>query len=265
MTDKTDAMEGPRGPRRPGRRRTRFWVILGCVSAVLFTIFVSLGIWQVERRAWKLELIAAVEERATAVPVNAPGPNQWASLSFEADEYRHVAVTGEFVKGSDALVQATTDYGFGYWLMTPLETGRGFTVFVNRGFVPSRDLAGSIEPPAGDVTLAGLLRMSQPGGAFLRSNDPVSGRWYSRDIAAIAETEGISGPVAPYFIDVEGMAETVPSGSNPSYPVGGLTVTQFRNSHLSYALTWFALAGLTLLGTAIVVKRFGAWTNRRDS
>ena len=50
---------------------------------------------------------------------------------------------------------------------------------------------------------------------------------------AIAIVEGL-GPVASYFIDAD-------KGADP-LPVGGLTVATFRNAHLSYALTWFALA-----------------------
>ena len=44
--------------------------------------------------------------------------------------------------------------------------------------------------------------------------------------------------MAPFFID----ADATPSPGG--LPVGGLTVVHFPNSHLTYALTWFALAGL---------------------
>ena len=76
------------------------------------------------------------------------------------------------------------------------------------------------------MRVTGLVRSTEPGGAFLRSNDPVADRWYSRDVAAIAEAKRLS-PVAPYFIDAD--ATPNPGG----YPVGGLTIVAFRNSHLS--------------------------------
>jgi surfeit locus 1 family protein len=98
------------------------------------------------------------------------------------------------------------------------------------------------------VTVTGLLRASEPGGGFLRANDPADGRWYSRDVAAIAEAEGV-GPVAPYFID---------AGATPNprgLPVGGLTVVSFRNTHLAYALTWFALAALVVVLTIRATRR----------
>ena len=69
-----------------------------------------------------------------------------------------------------------------------------------------------------------------------------------RDVAAIMA--GHDGPVAPFFVDAD--ATPNPGG----LPVGGLTVVAFRNSHLTYALTWFALAAGTL-GAAFLVWRHG--------
>lgn len=200
--------------------------------------FAALGVWQIERRAWKLRLIAAVDARAHAAPVAAPGP------PWQGDAYRRVRVTGRFDHGEETLVQAVTERGPGFWLLTPLRTPAGWTVLINRGFVPG---AGARPGrPGGVVTLTGLLRITEPGGGFLRANDPAANRWFSRDVAAIARARGLTG-VAPYFID----ADAAPGVSG--YPVGGLTVIAFRNTHLIYALTWFALAGLSLYGVRRVL------------
>ena len=42
----------------------------------------------------------------------------------------------------ETLVQAVTEHGAGFWVLTPLRTGQGI-IFVNRGFVPTdrRDAA----------------------------------------------------------------------------------------------------------------------------
>ena len=93
-----------------------------------------------------------------------------------------------------------------------------------------RDPASWRPRSPGPVTVTGLLRMSEPGGAFLRANDPASDRWFSRDVAAIAASRGLD-KVAPYFID----AERAPGESG--LPVAGLTVIAFSNNHLVYALT----------------------------
>ncbi|TPE48938.1 SURF1 family protein [Amaricoccus solimangrovi] len=220
--------------------------------ALAVTGFVALGVWQLERRAWKHALIARVDARVAAAPAAPPGPGDWAGVSAGRDGYAHVRLTGHFLHDREVTVQAVTELGAGYWVLTPLDAG-DFTVLVNRGFVPmdrrdpARRAAGQV---AGEVTVTGLLRITEPGGAFLRANNPAAGRWYSRDVAAIAATEGLEGPVAPYFIDAD--AAPNPGG----LPVGGLTVIRFRDSHLSYALTWFALAG-GLAGAVIWLRLRG--------
>ena len=210
---------------------------LGIVAAIVG--LVALGVWQLERRTWKLDLIARVDARLAAAPVAAPNPVDWPDVSRDRDEYTRVRASGRFLHRHEAAVQAVTELGPGYWILTPLET-REFTVLVNRGFVP-QDRRDPATRPAGqfpgEVTVAGLLRLSEPGGGFLRRNDPAADRWYSRDVAAIARARGLTD-VAPFFID----ADATPSPGG--LPVGGLTVVHFPNSHLTYALTWFALAGL---------------------
>lgn len=211
--------------------------------------FVGLGVWQVQRLAWKTDLIARVEARLQAEPQPAPGPAEWPGLDRDSDEYRRVTLSGRYLPGGDTLVQAVTDRGAGFWVMTPFQAEDGWRVLVNRGFVPAdrRDPA-DWPPPQGPATVQGLLRLSQPGGAFLRRNDPEAGRWYSRDTAAIAAAQDL-GPVAPWFMDAA-------AGPDPqALPVGGLTVVHFRNSHLGYALTWFALAMLWLVAVAAFLRQ----------
>lgn len=199
-------------------------------------VFTGLGIWQVERRAWKLELIARVEARIHAAPVDA--------FQARGEAYRRVRLTGTYLHGRDTFVQALTERGAGFWLLTPMRTARG-TVLVNRGFAPDRS---GREGPAREETITGLLRLSEPGGGFLRANDPAHDRWYSRDVAAIARARGL-GAVAPFFVD----ADATPHHGD--YPVGGLTVVKFNNNHLVYALTWFGLAGLSGFAAFLLLRR----------
>lgn len=208
---------------------------LGILGVVLLS---ALGIWQVERRTWKLALIERVEQRMHAAPTAPPPQSSWPAITAASDEYRRVTVRGTFLHADETLVQAVTTDGPGFWVLTPLQMADGTTVLVNRGFVPPdrRDAATRRDgEPQGAVSVTGLLRISEPKGGFLRSNDPAAGRWYSRDVAAIAATYGLS-QVAPFFIDAD--ATPNPGG----YPAGGLTIVRFPNDHLIYALTWFALA-----------------------
>jgi surfeit locus 1 family protein len=244
----------------PAHRSRIARTILAIVLFVLFSGFSALGIWQVERLSWKLDLIARVEARIHATPIAPPGRSQWVSVNAGDHEYLHVRATGTFDYGKDTLVQATTALGPGFWVMTPLALADGSTILVNRGFVPSdRKKPGDRRQGdvAGPVTVTGLLRITEPKGAFLRSNDPVTDRWFSRDVPAIATRQGIA-TAAPYFIDADAShnAGGLPVGGLPvgGLPVGGLTVVRFPNSHLVYAITWFAMALMTA-GAGLYVWR----------
>ncbi|HZZ30915.1 MAG TPA: SURF1 family protein [Phenylobacterium sp.] len=228
---------------RPRRNRAAAVV----AGMLLFSGFMGLGVWQLQRLAWKLDLIARVDARIHAAPAAPPGPETWAWISKKGDEYRRVRIGGVFDNDRETLVQAVTEAGPGFWVMTPLKTDRGYVVLVNRGFVPPEmrpQGSRGAGLPAGEVAVTGLLRMTEPNGGFLRANQPAAGRWYSRDVAEIGRARGLS-PVAPYFIDAD--ATPNPGG----WPRGGMTVVHFRNAHLAYALTWFGMAGITAL--------WGAW------
>lgn len=233
-----------RGAERSPRADWRLVVLL-CLAVAGLT---ALGIWQLERRAWKLDLIARVDARVHAPPVAAPGPADWPAISVAKDEYLHVRVSGHFLNNRETLVQALTKFGGGYWVLTPLKTDEGFILLVNRGFVPPGRRATTAHGfISAETTVSGLLRMTEPKGRFLRRNDPAHDRWYSRDVAAIAAVRGLSD-VAPYFVDAD--AQSDPQG----WPRGGLTVISFPNNHLIYALTWFSLA-LMLAGASIYNMR----------
>lgn len=205
--------------------------IVGGLIVATILLLIGLGVWQLQRRTWKLALIAQTERQLRATPVAAPPPSAPISLT---DAYKPVVATGRYRLGADTYVQAVTELGGGFWVLTPFDTDRGFTLLVNRGFVPA-DQRGKVAPSPSPQTVRGLLRLTEPSGGFLRSNDPTADRWYSRDVAAIAGAKQL-GPVTPYFIDA--------SAPTTGWPRGGLTVVRFHNSHLVYALTWFGLAAL---------------------
>lgn len=228
---------------------------------VLFVGFVALGVWQVQRLAWKTALIAQVDARVHAAPTPAPRPDQWPVVTRQDDQYRRVVLRGTYLHDEETLVQAVTDAGAGFWVMTPLVDARGFTVLVNRGFVPPGRKTPETRADgqaAGPQTVVGLVRITEPKGGFLRANDPQHDRWRSRDVAAIAARRGL-GDVAPYFVDAD--ATPNPGG----WPLGGLTVIRFPNSHLIYALTWFGMALLTLVGLALFRREWRRPADRGET
>jgi len=226
-----------------GKPRPKFRRIVVVLLAVIGISGLSaLGTWQLERRVWKLALIERVDQRVHAAPVAPPAPADWPEVTAADDEYLRVGVSGRFRNDQEILVRAATELGSGYWVMTPFHTDRGFTILVNRGFVPPDRLhpadraEGQID---GETEVTGLLRMTEPKGGFLRKNHPDQDLWYSRDVAAIAAAHKLTD-VAPYFIDADAITS--------EWPRGGLTVVAFPNNHLVYAITWFAMALLLAVG-----------------
>ncbi|RFB84887.1 hypothetical protein B5K11_32670 [Rhizobium leguminosarum bv. trifolii] len=238
-------------PDKSERRPYQAKRMIFCVClALLVAALAALGTWQVQRLAWKRDLIVRVDQRVHAAPAPAPAQADWGKVNAADDEYRRVTATGTLANDKETLVYASTVLGPGYWVMTPLTLADGAVILVNRGFVPidRRDPATRREGKlSGPVEITGLMRMTEPKGSLLQSNDLAADRWYSRDIAAIAEKRGI-GAVAPYFIDADATAN--PGG----LPVGGLTIIHFPNNHLVYALTWYGLAAMALALLAFILR-----------
>jgi len=244
---------------------TRALLIL--VGIALFAGFIALGTWQVQRRTWKLALIERVDQRVHSSPVAAPGPALWPQVDATGYEYLPVTAKGQWLQHKTVLTQAATELGAGFWVLTPLQQADGTQILVNRGFVlpgqrqqwlASGNSSNAAAPAAAPVTVQGLLRMSEPRGGFLRTNDPAQGRWYSRDVAAIAQAQGLS-QAAPYFIDMGLPDLRTGASALPAPPTdeprSGMTVIRFANSHAVYALTWYGLA-LMVVGAAWYVARY---------
>ncbi|OYQ41465.1 surfeit locus 1 family protein [Rhodoferax sp. TH121] len=236
---------------------------LAVLGLALLVGFSTLGVWQLQRRAWKLDLINRVTERIQAAPVAPPTAGQWPGLDVAKLEYLAVRLEGHWLSNKTVLTQASTVLGAGYWVLTPLQQTDGTQVLVNRGFVPASQRAEWLAPAEPDhkhLSVVGLLRKTEPDGGFLRSNDPSQQRWHSRDVAAIALAQQLP-QAAPFFVDAglpalleASSAELAPNPVGP-WPRPGLTVVRFSNSHLVYALTWFGLA-LMVVGAAVLVARY---------
>lgn len=225
------------------------------MTVILTGCLLALGTWQVNRLAWKRDLVARVEERAHASPVEAPAASEWPALTDPAQyEYRRVKITGTFRHQDEVQVYTVTDLGPGYWVLTPLERQDGTRVIINRGFVPTDKRAPETRPEgevAGTVEVIGLMRAPETGGLFLRTNDAQNDRWYSRNIAQITDAKKIEN-AAPFYIDADATAN--PGG----LPVGGKTMLTFPNNHLSYAITWYILAGMVVAAGWYVMRNLNA-------
>lgn len=236
-------------------RASLFWpAVFTCLAAA---ILVSLGVWQLQRLAWKKNLIAAIEARANAAPQPLPAIADWPNLRPGDYEYRHVTATGTFEHDKESLVfrasGGTAGKEPGYHVLTPLRLTSGGYVIVNRGFVPVDRKEQSSRPPGliqGEIEVTGLMRQPEARNLFTPADDPAAGQYFTRDPGLIARHFNLA-PAAPFSIDAGDTK--LPGG----WPKGGVTMRNLPNNHLSYALTWFCLA-LTL----ICVFAAFAWQRR---
>lgn len=227
-------------------------------AAICFAILVALGVWQLQRLAWKEALIAQIDARVHQPPEALPPQSQWAGLKPDDYEYRHVRARGSYLPGeilifrSSAPAAADRNAGPGYQVMAPFALDGGGAVLVNRGFAPlawkdKPDMRTT--PPAGEVEISGLMRGPEERNPFTPADDPAKGLFYTRDPAAMATALKLADP-APFALDLD--ADPAAKG----WPHGGATELNIPNNHLSYAWTWFGLAA-TLVGV------FGVWARGR--
>jgi surfeit locus 1 family protein len=213
---------------------------LTIACAVLFAILCGLGTWQLERLQWKLALIATVNSHMAAAPL---ALDTISAMKPDNAQYRRVTVTGRFDHAREAYV-FTTDQGAAvYHVLTPLRTDDGKVLMVDRGEVPKEKLAPATRAAGngdGETQVTGVWRVPDPPGAFTPPPDTEKRIWFARDLVAIAAADHLR-LAAPVVIEAD--ATPNPGG----WPRGGQTVVNFRNQHLSYAVTWFGLA-VCLLG-----------------
>jgi surfeit locus 1 family protein len=227
---------------------------LTVIAVVAFALLIGLGVWQIQRKAWKEGLIADLTARFAASPQALPPARDWPALDAAKDEYQRVRFTAQFDNAKEALVFASAsgfrpdvaDAGPGYWVFTPARLADGGTVMVNRGFVPDARKNPQTRPEgevSGPVTLVGAMRWPDSRHWFTPGDDPTHNLWFVRDPAAIAAAKGL-GSVAPFYVEQESPA---PPGGLPQ---PGKLVVSLPDNHLQYALTWFGLAAV-LAGTFI--------------
>ena len=83
-------------------------------AVIVFAVLIALGTWQLQRKAWKEDLIATLTERLAAPPGALPAPATWPRLDRDDTEYRRVTFTATFDDGKEALVSRLSLQAVGY-------------------------------------------------------------------------------------------------------------------------------------------------------
>jgi surfeit locus 1 family protein len=239
----------------------------GVIEATVFAvacviILIGLGIWQLDRKVWKENLIETVTSRIARPPADLPPRSAWPRLSQDANEFSRVTFPAEFLPDEEVLVY-TSGSPFrpdvkvpGYWVFAPAQLAGGSIVLVNRGFVPMdrKELVTRTDGNVrGTVEIVGAMRWPESPGLFTPADDLKTNVWYARDIQAMAVAKKWS-VAAPFYIDQEA---PVPPGG---LPLPGRIEVHLPDNHLQYAITWFGLA-LGLAGV-YVAWLAGRWRRR---
>jgi surfeit locus 1 family protein len=216
-------------------------------------ILIGFGIWQLDRKVWKENLITAMTTRLDRAPEDLPPREAWARLVPQREEFSRVRFPAEFMPGQEALVYSAGSAfrpdvkGPGYFVFAPARLAGGSIVIVNRGFVPidHKDPATRAQGASrGRVDIVGILRWPETRGLFTPADDAKDNVWYLRDIAAMAAAKHWTN-VAPFYIEQE---SPLPPGGLPK---PGKLAVNLPDNHLQYAITWFGLA-LALAGVYLV-------------
>lgn len=215
-------------------RRIWFPVAMGVVGVA---VLLALGAWQLRRLEWKTAVVHEIDARVAAPPVSLP-----AAPDAQADRYLPVTVTGA-LGGEEARVLASrAGEGPGFRVVSVLTAGDR-RVLVDLGFVPEAE--ADSPRVAEEVTVTGNLQWPDETDGFTPAPDLGRDLWFARDVPAMAEALGTE-PVLVVARELEPDLGTTP------LPVDSSAI---RNDHLQYALTWFSLAAVWAVMSALLVRR----------
>jgi len=205
-----------------------------------FAVFVSLGIWQLQRLEWKEGIIAEIEAQIGAPPVALP-----AQPSPETDKYRPVRVAGTFEAGELLVLVSSRDQGAGFRAISPFVTEAGRRILIDRGFLRTelRDSPRGF----GAAEIEGNLHWPDERSGSTPEDDIDGNWWYARDVGKMADTLGTE----PALV----IART---RTDPGITPMPVDTSAIRNRHFEYAMTWFLFAG-----TWVVMTGFALWRIRR--
>jgi len=241
------------------------WVLRHVLVVVLVAVMVQFGFWQLRRLDEKRDHRAVVEARQEqpAAPVEDVVPADVAAASDAVDDvaYRSATATGRYVAEDTVVVENRTFNGAsGGWVLTPVRLDDGTGVLVNRGFIGFDD-GGRIaapDPPAGRVTVEGIVLPSQERGRF-GATDPQGTKL---DVLARVDVERFAAQVdyevLPAYLQLvtSDPPEPAPGTGEPELVALGRPEPDL-GPHLAYAVQWFIFATIAGGGYLLLLRKVG--------
>jgi cytochrome oxidase assembly protein ShyY1 len=235
------------------------WVSLHLVVLLMIPAFVFLGRWQYGRFEERSANSGLVSGNLAAKPVPLESLTAQGVVRF-ADRFRSVTAAGTYDQAHALVVRRRPLEGqAGFYVLTPLVTGPGQAVLVNRGWVPAGATADTPPqvppPPAGQVSVTGRLRPSETEESSGITNRPglPAGQVLLIDPAEI-------GKALPYklvggFVELTGQQPA--AGASPEFvPVPD--VGEGGGLNLAYAVQWWLFIGIAVGGWVVLLRREAA-------
>ncbi len=219
-------------------RRILFLLIFGLAG---LGVLLWLGIWQVQRLAWKQDVLAEIESRISADPVALPP-----QVSEGADKYLPVTVSGELEPGEIHVLVSVKHVGAGYRIIQSFSTGDR-TILVDRGFVPTT--AKQADRLIGPMEITGNLHWPDEIDSYTPEPDIDDNIWFARDVPNLAAALGAD----PVLLIAR-------SETDPNVMPLPVATADIPNDHLPYPITWF---GLALVWAAMT--GYFLWRSRANS
>ena len=231
--------------------------LLPALLMILLTaVFLSAGVWQTRRAHYKDMLQAEIDAAAAEAPMHAGAE----MLDAAHANLHRLEASGSWVADKTILLDNKVRDGVvGYEVVTPLRLAEGnLFLLVNRGWIRAPQLRSelpTVVTPAGSVAVEGVARV--PSSRFIElGKEVVSGPvWQNLTIERYAAWSSL--PLQPVVLyqagdQADGLlpVEVAPEASG----IGA-------DRHRGYALTWFSLAGVTVVLGAMTWFRYGRKQN----
>lgn len=201
-----------------------------------FCLLVTLGTWQLQRLAWKEGLIQELSDKQNQPPLSVQDLEK-CRQNVTSCLYRKVRLEGTYAHSEEAHLYGRTYAGKPVtYVVTPLILSSGERVLVDRGWMPENVDQTSLKRDPGPVTFVGYIRDASSRNSFTPANLYEKKRLFSIEPGEWAKAFKDES-LFPFYVVAQEKDSPSPF-PRPGEPLkAGL-----RNFHLSYAITWYALA-----------------------
>ena len=186
-------------------------------------IFISLGIWQLYRLEWKLNLISEINNAISSEPIqfNSNNIKNFQKVSFKGKIDNEKIIY---------LYNLNEDGEPGFDIINPINI-ENKNFLINRGWVKISDKNKPFI--TNNENFVGILREKSKSSYFKPDNDLPNNYWFKLEDVDLEKYTGLA--FSNYIIYLsDSNSKKIPKPKNIS--------ANLSNNHLKYALTWFSLA-----------------------